>query len=179
MSTPQFRFAIMAAVIHQMSQARRDIGKIQLQKLLYFLQNGLGVPLDYRFVMHHYGPYSVQIEDNLSIVRAVGAAQVSVDPEGYGYHITPGETDITAWTELVRPHAESISRVVETLGGHDAARLELLATIHFVRSLRRTTTVEDVLAEVRSLKPKFSVDYIRSAYRELVNSDLMKESASP
>ena len=172
MSEPDFRFAIIAAVVGQM----RDVSKIQLQKLLYFLQEGLGVPLDYRFVMHHYGPYCVQIEDNLSIVRAVGAAEVKMDAGGYGYHITPGERDIPTWAELVQPHAESISRVIQTLGGYDAARLELLATIHFVRSLRPAATIDDVLAEVQSLKPKFTPRYIRSAYQELVQLGLMTEA---
>ena len=177
MSEPNFRFAIMATLVRQTG----DVGKIQLQKLLYFLQTSLGVPLDYHFVMHHYGPYCVQIDDNLTILRAIEAANVTADEEGYGYHITPGKRDIAevpGWVQLVRQHEESIARLGEAFKDYPAWRLELAATVHYVHSLKPQLSLGELVEAVGQLKPKFTENDIRSAYQDLVSLRLMDTVAT-
>ena len=52
-----------------LSQAERIRGKTKFQKLAYFLQEGERVPLGLNFRMHHYGPYSPDLETYLQRLK--------------------------------------------------------------------------------------------------------------
>jgi uncharacterized protein YwgA len=58
MDTQDLRLAILHEVISELD----DVGKTQLQKLGYFLQEAFSVPTKYSFRMHHYGPYAEALE---------------------------------------------------------------------------------------------------------------------
>jgi uncharacterized protein YwgA len=151
----------------------RHTGKIRLQKLLYFLQEGWGVQLGYDFVMYHYGPYCAQVDADLSVLVAAGVVKISVDLGGYGYHVVPGELRPASLVEAAQG-LEEIRSVLEAFPQSDAASLELAATVHFVHSLMPGAQRHSVVEQVRALKPKFSVAAVEAQYDRLASLRLIK-----
>ena len=153
------------AVIRRIADlAPEPPGKTSIQKIVYFLQDEI-VALDYRFKMHYYGPYSEKLDGNLSLANAMGIVEVITDSDGYGYHVIPGQQDLG---ELEPPITwTKIDEMIQDLGGMELWRLELLATVHFVKSLHPHSNEREVIEMVRGLKPKFSEQIIEGALERL------------
>lgn len=84
------RDARLAAISYVVS-AKQDVGKTKLQKLLYFAQEVVGVPLGYAFRLHHFGPYSFDLDDDLVRMKLAGNVSIEPDGQGYGYHVRPAQ----------------------------------------------------------------------------------------
>lgn len=167
------RVAAIKLIVEQLE----DTGKTKLQKLLYFTQEAIGAPLEYRFRMHHYGPFAEDIENDISFMKAIGHLDVQPDASGFGYHIRPASSDPLPWDEELEKFKCKMTEAINKLGMLDISDLELSATIHFVQHLLKEPTRESVIENVLRLKPRFSVYRIGAAYNELVESNLM--SAAP
>ena len=163
------RLAAIQCIVEQ----SRDIGKTKIQKIVYFLQEGSGVPLGYSFRMHHYGPFSDEIDSEISALQSAGYIEVNHDSQGYGYHITPATADQLPWDSELAKYREEMTQAISALGSLDASDLELYATIHFVQHLLKAPTREKVVENVSRLKPRFSPLMIGAAYNRLVKSGLM------
>ena len=153
------------AVIRRIADLAPDPGKTSIQKIVYFLQSGLEIPLGYRFKMHYFGPYSEELDGKLSLSDAMGVVEIGLDSAGYGYHIKPGKYNV----EEVEPSMtwEEIDETINNLAELDLPQLELLATIHFVQSIRSRWDRRKVIMTVHRLKPKFSEERIEKAYRDI------------
>ena len=164
MNTQELRLAIVHKIISEL----RDVGKTKVQKLAYFLQAAKGVPTAYAFKMHHYGPFAEDVETDTARLRLDQLVEVIPDSMGYGFHITPGtlqpEED---WLQIIKPHEQSITDILDLFGTRPTSELELLATIHFVHNLTCRPTKEVVLRTVKALKPKFDESYIEACFTQL------------
>ena len=164
------------AAIQSIVEQSKDSGKTKVQKIIYFLQEGLRVPLQYRFRMHHHGPFSDEIDSGISALHSAGYIEVSHDTEGFGYHITPVLGKQFPWdNELAKFRVEMIMEI-DALSVLGASDLELLATVHFVHNLLKDPSKEKVLDNVARLKPKFNRQIIQSAYDQLVSNNLIVEA---
>ena len=163
------RLAVTQFIVEQLE----DTGKIKIQKILYFLQEAIGLPLQYRFRMHHYGPFSEDIENDISVLQAIGSIKVVPDQEGYGYHVTPTSEEKIPWDNEIQKSKEKITQVVNLLKELEARDLELYATVHFVQNLLEDPSKEQVLNTVSRVKPQFSRDTILEAYDLLIKAELI------
>jgi uncharacterized protein YwgA len=163
------------ATVYRIACELPGVGKTKLQKLTYFLQETVGVPLAYPFKMHHYGPYVEPLETDLARLRLAGYVRVDADPNGYGFHITATAEDPDEdWRESVLPYGDAISRVIKQLGGWPTYQLELAATIHFVKRLSPYASPEEVIDKTKALKPKFDEGFVLDVYDGLVQLGMVK-----
>ena len=169
MSTQELRLAILHEVISRLE----DLRKIQLQKLVYFLQEAMAVPTNYPYRIHHYGPYAEAVETDTTRLRFLGYVEVNADPQGYGFHITPTDDPREEWAEALRPYTDSIDSVIDIFGHHRISELELAATIHYMKKLRPSLPTDELLALVRGLKPKFSEQYVCNVHSQLEELGLL------
>ena len=169
--------SLRLAVIERIVSTCSDVGKTKVQKIAYFLQESVGIPLKYPFRMHYFGPYSDRLDSVLSFARALGAVDISPDPEGFGYHVTPGTESGSAGSQQYdiskHPKFEEIDRAVRGLGSLETYELELYATIHFISGTNEEQSKQDVLETVSGLKPKFNKDAIDHAYQTLERAGLI------
>ncbi|MCE2457171.1 MAG: hypothetical protein J4G14_05090 [Dehalococcoidia bacterium] len=129
------------AVIRHIVSRNGDLGKTQIQKIVYFLQESIGVPLKYRYRMHYYGPYSDELDGNLSLTESIGYIDIDPDPNGFGYHVTPvKERENTPWQGYdmskdpeVRDLTEVINNAIDILGALETPQIELYATIQLLQ----------------------------------------------
>jgi len=149
----------------------KELGKIQLQKLVYFLQVA-GVPLGYSYEIYHYGPYSFELASEIGSLDSLGILDVTTDPNGYGFHIRPGTFNETY--DFNAKYLSQLEKVTKTLASNSASQLEVKATLHFVRSVmekRSKPTDSEVINKVKALKPHYTEKFILGCLNELKNTN--------
>jgi uncharacterized protein YwgA len=179
------RLAVLARLVSQ--APAKKLGRTQVMKLFYFLQELQGVPLGYDFRLFTYGPFDPEVLSDLA--TACGLNTVSettvIYSRGYGYDITPG------------PHADRLCRQLETsdpdvaarvdavlrdFGSFGAAELELRSTILFVdRELHQagTTDTSAGLSErARQIKPHFSDSTVVDRVTEMAGKGWLSSVAA-
>jgi uncharacterized protein YwgA len=170
---------LRSEIIQYLVGKSHKLGKVQLQKTIYFLQEVFRVPMGYDYVMHYYGPYSFDLDDMLSGMQGKGVLSINyvLYPAGYvGYDISLGKNAASS-LKLPNEYTDKIDQVVDIFKPMDAQTIELWATIHFVRSIlaekERDFGKKAVVKEVGLLKPKFGEQDIEKAYEEMQNKNLL------
>lgn len=169
------------AFIERVVRNSGDIGKTKIQKILYFLQESMGVPLKYRFRIHYFGPYSDEIDNSLSFSKSLGLIDIQPDINGFGYHVKPVESySGTPWAEYdvsgdpeIEISVDDIDRTINTLSEIDTPQIELYATIHFVYHHKSELSKSQTITTVKRIKPKFNTLRIETAYERLRESNLI------
>jgi len=163
--SPEMHFAILARMV--MKSQGQKIGRTQLMKLCYFLQEIEHVPTKYDFRLFNYGPFDSEVLSDLGTACSQNALKeqtVSLN-RGYGYAITPGESAEDISGTLTPDLSVKVDRVVQAFSGEGAGELELKSTILFVdREFTRDGTgagPETIATRVQSIKPHFTLDTIR------------------
>ena len=168
------RIAVICRIVDLSEEAP---GKTRIQKIVYFLQEGLRkelrLPLEYQFKMHYYGPYSERLEDRLSLAKAMGYVDITLDPDGFGYSISLGEYHVDDAEHSLHLN-EDVEEMIRHLAKLPLPDLELWATVHFIQSLRPTWCRKKVVDTARHLKPKFTTEEINHAYQHIQDMGLLK-----
>jgi uncharacterized protein YwgA len=135
---------------------------------VFFLKHLLSVPVGYDFVIYHYGPFSFDLDGDLVLLCFRRWLTTDREP-GYGPHYRPGPEAPQATDKGIAAVVPSIDQVVDLFGARRARQLELMATTYYVfKGLDgRQRDEGEALATVGRLKPHFSEDEIREAWREL------------
>jgi uncharacterized protein YwgA len=149
-------------IVALLANSRSILGKIQLQKLVYFSQND-GLPLKYLFEIYHYGPYSFELSNDLGSLDALEIVRVQSDPNGYGFQISTGK--FADKYTLPPKYQKKIDKVINQFGADSTTKLEVKATIHFVSSV--VSGKNEIIQKVHALKPRFTKEFIQQSYSEL------------
>ncbi len=146
---------------------------LEVHKLMYFLQVA-GEPLRLRFAQGHYGPYAENLRHVLKAVEGyylTGYADTGDSPSKE-LQLVPGAAEDAERTLSQNPStSERIRQVADLVDGFETPfGLELLSTVHWVASQRKTTDANDVIArayEWSERKRQFSERQIRLAMQVL------------
>jgi uncharacterized protein YwgA len=159
----------VAAIVALIQNAQTRLGKTQVQKLVYFAQD-CGVPLNYKYEIYHYGPYSFELSHDLGSLDSLGVLNVANEPSGYGFDISVGR--FAEKFRLEPKYQKKIEKVIGQFGLNTAAQLEVKATIHFVHSVVKkkvplSKAKSEAVRSVLALKPRFTEEFVRSCYSDL------------
>lgn len=180
---PDTRIAVLARMI----KASPGLGRTQLMKLCYFLQEMKGVDLGYDFRLFNYGPFDSEVLSDLATTCSQDAVveKMVFYPRGYGYSITPGPDSDRLCRELEASDAEltsQIDEIVREFGSFGAAELELRSTIFFVdRELANEgekVPTDTLVERVRQIKPHFDNATILQRVTEMARKAWL-QSLSP
>ena len=169
------RVAILARMARKVPN--QTLGRTQMMKLFYFLQELKGVPLSYDFRLYTYGPYESEVLSDLS--SACGRGAVTEDTiqygRGYGYAITPTERAEKLSTTLEADHPDTarlVDEVVHEFGSFSAGELELRSTIFYVdrEAIDSGSTFKkhEIAERVHQIKPHFTVATILECIRDMI-----------
>ena len=176
--------ALLAMVVQEAHSAAgvSYLGRTALQKTMYFLKV-LGVPMDYRFDIHHYGPFCNAILHDTEMLIVDGVVVDGAAKSRYSNY-APGPNA----EELIEKHAAVLARyrqtvreVVAALAPMSPEKLELLATLHFAFAAEKASGSqgpwkERVLRRFREFKrDKFSPAEVGNGYEVLVKAGLATE----
>lgn len=157
------RFAVIRHIVDKL----KDVGKIRIQKLVYFLQWIFNVPLGYDYKMHYYGPYSDELNDDLIFMQLNKHVEVDVDPTGYGYHVMPGSEKVATMDEVMKKYSHLMEKCLEAFKDFSPNKLEILSTLHFVKHIAGVADKDKVIEKTAMLKPLFPKSLIEETYNEL------------
>jgi hypothetical protein len=103
-------------------------GRTRLQKSVRLLQR-IGMPSDYEFKMHHYGPYSEGVQADINLLERLGLVCEMEEPAASGRSYSVFEARSSAHL----PEIDTFRSAVDLLSGEDATVLELAATYDMYR----------------------------------------------
>lgn len=173
---------ILEAAVACLARRKGEIyGKKAFQKYMYFLSSR-GVPLPLTFRIHHFGPFSRELDEQIEHFEMLGAIQTRLQEGGRSgaspyVVITPGKNAdeiVDGAAEFVECYGPVIEDVVRRLPS-EPLELELLSTVHFVAESIRALSGSDfsdkkeTVSEVLKIKKdKFDESKVSAAFDDLV-----------
>jgi len=172
------RVSLLLAVLTDKMRAHDSwAGETHLQKAVYFLQTMLGVPTGFKFTLYKYGPFSFDLRDKLTEMRASGQLEMLVQPAPYGPQLDtgPGADQLrNRFPKTLRTYDRQLEYIATRLGGLGVGALERLATALLVTDEAPDATVEERAEQLNAYKPHVSLD---AAGRAVEQVDEMLEEA--
>ena len=166
--------------------APRRLGRTAMMKLLYLLQTVRGLPLQYRFRLYTYGPFDVDVLDDLRYAETVGGVTqdyVSLD-QGYAYEIAPGEESdkiISRVESFIESYSDDFNWVISNFAARTAVDLEMVSTLVFVdRAAAARSEIQDIDAlseKVVGIKPHLSRSVVQRETVLLTDLGLLRSVA--
>ncbi len=166
--------AAMLKLLEVYKELDYGLSRIEVQKLAYFLQEA-GEPLSLVFVKHQYGPYADALRHALNrmeghFIRGVGDGVVEAEIEPIPEALAEAERFVhTRGREAL---ANRIGRVRDLIEGYQSPYgLELLASVHWVRTREGAATTEEALSRIQAWndrkKALMAPAHVKAAWRRL------------
>jgi hypothetical protein len=165
------REAIVAALDVGLAEQNSWCSETHLQKSVYFLQELLGVPTDFEYILYKFGPFSRGLRGELGTMRSDGFLELVPQPAPYGptLAVTPtAERQLLGrWPKTLKHYSKEIDFVAERFGGLGVGSLERLATALWV--WRETPNADEatLAAHIHEVKPHVSIDSATDAVRQV------------
>jgi hypothetical protein len=143
-------------------------GETHVQKAAYLMQELLGVPSGFRFVLYKHGPFSFDLRSLLTRMEVWGGIRLQDQPYPYGPKIVEGETAgiLRSASDAPQTYASRIRFVAEQLGKSNVAELERVATALFIE--RDVSVAPDRRnARLTELKPHITPEEASNAFVRL------------
>lgn len=165
-----------AAVLIDLIKALREkgswCGETHIQKSVYLLQELWNVSaLGFEFILYKHGPFSFDLRDELTALRAVGLIDLELQSRPYGprYISTKtGEDILEKFRDgIVAEIHEKTLCLSSIIGSKGVADLERLATaLYMIKQSSEAT--DDVLAsKLVKLKPHIQLEPAQSSLQEI------------
>ena len=171
------RAALIAELVRQLREQGSWTGETHVQKTVFFLQELLEVPLDFRFSLYKYGPFSFDLRDQLTEMRSLGQLTLETQPAPYGPKLNTddgAEQLKTRFPKTIERYRPEISFVVENVGTRGVGSLERLATALLVTVEGSDANTDERVAQLTAYKPHVSNAEAREAVEEV---DALLEAA--
>jgi hypothetical protein len=172
------RTAVLLSLIAQLQSRGSWCGETHIQKTAYFLQELLGVPLAFDFVLYIHGPVSFDLADEITAMQCDQLLGVVVRDPLFEPRLLPSQTsqNFLARFPLTRQRYEHPIRfVAERLARKNVAELERLATALFVSRMPDAPADPTARAlKISQLKPHIQPEQARAA---VLVVDRMSEEA--
>ncbi len=164
------RKATMVSLIRQMKEKGSWTGENHIQKCTYFLEKFLNVPLNFNFILYKHSPFSFDLRDELTALRADN--YIAMEPRRpYGASFIPGkvaEVLEEKYKSEIEDYEEQINFIVEKLANKSVKELEQVATALYVKKNENVSEIE-MVGKIHELKPHISKELAKKAVEELNN----------
>ena len=171
------RAALLTLLIEKLRENDSWCGETHIQKAVYLTQIIAGIPLGYEFILYKHGPFSFDLRDELTALRA----DMMVDLEikwPYGPKIVPTEQSKyiqSHYPKTLQKYESRIEFVASKLGAKDVVDLERLGTaVYVARRWPDDVSVDARARRIVTLKPHIAPTDAYDAIRE---ADKLSEEA--
>ena len=145
-------------------------GETHLQKATYFFQELLNVPTELDFILYKHGPFSFDLRDELTAMRADGLLTLHLRQIQYGPSLVPTERCKKLqrlFSKTLDQYEKEVEFVAEKLGDKGVTELEQLATALYVTLEQPDKAPMERALRIHELKPHVTVDQGESAIKDL------------
>lgn len=176
---------IILTLLDQLGQQGSWCGETHIQKSVYFLQEMLKVPLGFEFILYKHGPYSFELTDELTAIRANGFIEV-VSRYPYGPSLLPTTRTRCLkdkYPSTLAKFQDRVNLVADILGDKKVNDLERLATALFVTLNNNDSSTQGRSLRINEIKPHISIEDAKEAVltidkllKQVDNSELVNAS---
>lgn len=153
------RSAIVISLIEHLREKGSWCGETHIQKTTYFLQELLKVPMGFEFILYKHGPYSFDLSDELTAMRADMLVELK-SQQSYGPSIVLGPTSEQLkhlFPKTLRKYKDKVVFTADHFSKCDVATLERLATAFFITTHKtRIRDKKKIAIYISKLKPHIS-----------------------
>lgn len=153
------RSAIVIYLIENLREKGSWCGETHIQKTTYFLQELLKVPMGFEFILYKHGPYSFDLSDELTAMRADMLVELK-SQQPYGHSIVLGPTSEQLkrlFPKTLRKYKDKVVFTADHFSKCDVATLERLATAFFITTHKtHIRNKEKIATYISELKPHIS-----------------------
>ena len=162
--------AVLTRLVDQLRDRGSWCGETHVQKTTFFLQELMHVPLGFDFILYKHGPYSFDLRDELTSLRA--DQLIKLEPQwSYGPKIATTErSDYIQglYPKTVEKYDDAVSFIAEKLGSKGVTELERLATALYVtQRFPQDRSIAGRAAKLTELKPHITRDEATTAVEEV------------
>ena len=172
------RAALLLSLIENLKAKGSWCGETHIQKTVYFLQKLLKVPFKFEFVLYKHGPYSFDLSDEISFLRAHEILEIQPRDYPYGQKICPGKPSMEIkerFPRTLKKYEQHIKFITDKLAEKNVAELERLATALYVAEEIGYQEDKGKMAKsICELKPHVLINDARNAILEL--DEIIEES---
>jgi hypothetical protein len=162
------RSAIILELAAQLRAHGSWAGETHVQKAAYVMQELLGVPSEFRFVLYKHGPFSFELRDFLNRMETWGYIRFEEQPYPYGPKIIEGDLPAMLRSESDAPklYGKGIEFVARQLGMCNVSELERISTALFIER-DSSVSAEERAERLNTLKPHVSLKEASRAFERL------------
>jgi uncharacterized protein YwgA len=154
------RAAVLTELMDHLRAHGSWCGETHVQKAVYFLQDVLRVPTGFEYILYKYGPYSFDLTEELTALRADYLIQLDHKSPGYGPALVPTATSAALrerYPKTLDEYRAQIAFLAEVFDSKGVADLEKLATALYVtRELAEGADCSGRARRLCELKPHVS-----------------------
>jgi uncharacterized protein YwgA len=150
--------------------------RTQIQKEMFVAKILCYVPLQYEFVIHDFGPYSFELDQDIRELLAFGYINdvSEIGQIGSRYELTEvGKSYLERYKDNTREYSNQLDQAVRLLAGHNVGVLELASTAIYVIEVLKVDDKDKALKTIKHIKPKYSDGKIKEFYD--VSLEVVKE----
>ena len=172
------RDVVILTLLERLKAKGSWCGETHTQKAIYFLQELLRVPLGFEFVLYKHGPYSFDLSDEITALRADLLLTVKPNPPyGPSLLLTPGSAALMErFTRTRDTHLESIEVVADWLASKNVAEL---GTALYVTITSTTDDVDARAEQLHALKPHVRLEEAREALQTVDQMSAVSKGKIP
>lgn len=162
------REAVLLSLIRELRSKGSWCGETHIQKATYFLQELLRVPMGFDFILYKHGPFSFDLSDEITAMRADALLQYQ-PRHPYGPSLFPTEESkkfLEQFPKTLKNYANEIQFVAEKIGTLGVADLERLATALYV-TFNGDDKVLSREIRITELKPHIKIDEANLAIKNI------------
>ena len=164
------RAALVTKLIERLREQGSWCGETHVQKSTLFLQDLMNVPLGFDFILYKHGPFSFDLRDELTALRA--DELIRLKPQlPYGPQITL--TDRSEYIQSLSPktlekYEDRIEFVAKQLGTKVVTELEELATaLYITQRAEDGASVDERSKQLTEFKPHVSSASAKTAVEDV------------
>lgn len=162
--------AVILKLVESLQERGSWCGETHIQKATYCLQELTSIPLEFNFILYKHGPFSFDLRDELTAMRAYGFLDIRLNPYPYGPSLCItklAKALIQDFPKTLNKFNKKIGFVAETLGEKGVAELERLATALYVTRKVGSKNIDERANTIHKLKPHVSIEDANAASRDM------------
>ncbi|MDE0330822.1 MAG: hypothetical protein OXL41_03055 [Nitrospinae bacterium] len=160
------RAAVLLSLVEKLRDGDSWCGETHVQKGTYFLQDLLGVPLEYDFILYKHGPFSFDLRDEISWMRAKDLLKLQPQPWPYGPKLIPGDNAELLMETYLKPierYTDRVQKIADEFADMGVTALERYATAYYVSKNHEEVGDGDIAVKIVELKPHISLGEAQEA----------------
>lgn len=173
------KVALLTVLIEKLHAKGSWCGETHIQKTVYFGQELLEIPMEFKFILYKHGPFSFDLRNELTEMQADGLLESETKTPLYGASLiltNRGKSIQKSYNNVITDYKEKLNFIVDELGGKNVIELERLATALYIKIKHSDEDDNSIAERINTIKPHILISDAKNAVMEL--NKIMSEVGS-